>query len=177
LPSKRPRKPKTASSAKPASRASKPASSARGRAKTGTTKKPATRKPTTAKRAGTAPTPKAPQPSRTAGPGRAELLTHAKAAGIRGYSRMTLAQLRDALARRVERPSPASAPSQPETRPIEAPSSVAGLPWRYGVNELVAMPIDPLLVHVYWELSPAAVTRVWEELGSSWEGSQFVLRA
>jgi hypothetical protein len=90
---------------------------------------------------------------------------------------MTVLQLRDALARLVERPAPASVPTQTETRPIEAPPPVASLPWRYGVNELVAMPVDPLLVYVYWELAPAAVTRVWEALGSSWEGSQFVLRA
>jgi hypothetical protein len=104
-------------------------------------------------------------------------LAQAKAAGIRGYSRMTVLQLREALARLVERPSPASVQDQAEPRALAAPSPVPGLPWRYGVNELVAMPVDPLLVHVYWELSPAAVTRVWEELGSSWEGSQYVLRA
>jgi hypothetical protein len=104
-------------------------------------------------------------------------LAQAKAAGIRGYSRMTVPQLRDALARRIERPAPAPVPPEPERRPLEATPSVAGLPWRYGVTELVAMPVDPLLVHVYWELTPSAVTRVSAELGSSWEGSQFVLRA
>jgi hypothetical protein len=91
---------------------------------------------------------------------------------------MTVPQLRDALARLVDRPPIALPPVEPEPRPAAAvaPPPVAGLPWRYGANELVALPVDPLLVHVYWELSPAAVARVREELGSSWEGSQYVLR-
>jgi hypothetical protein len=105
------------------------------------------------------------------------LVAQAKAAGIRGYSRMTVPQLREALARLVVQPSRVSVPSQPEPRPHEIAPPVAGLPWRYGVTELVAMPVDPLLVHVYWELLPAAVARVRDALGSSWEGSQFVLRA
>jgi hypothetical protein len=39
------------------------------------------------------------------------------------------------------------------------------------------MPVDPLLVHVYWELVPEAVAKARAELGSAWAGANQVLRA
>lgn len=39
------------------------------------------------------------------------------------------------------------------------------------------MPVDPLQVHVYWELSADAVARVRAHLGPGWDGALQVLRA
>jgi hypothetical protein len=39
------------------------------------------------------------------------------------------------------------------------------------------MPVDPVLVHVYWELSADAVAAVRARLGSWWDGASQVLRA
>jgi hypothetical protein len=91
---------------------------------------------------------------------------------------MTVAQLQAALARLATRP--ASAPARDtEVRPLvlTTPPPVAGLSRHYGVTELIAMPVDPLLVHVYWELLPEEVARVRGALGSAWDGAQQVLRA
>lgn len=122
-------------------------------------------------------TPPAP-PRRAAAPTRAELLAQARAAGMPGRHRMTVSQLRAALARLADRPAAATASSG--TGRVSAPQPpppVAGLPWRYQVTELVAMPVDPLLVHVYWELLPEAVAGVRGELGPGWDGASQVLRA
>ncbi len=93
---------------------------------------------------------------------------------------MTLPQLRAALARLADRPMDAAASSESGVdRSVAStpPAQVSGLPRRYGVTELVALPVDPLLVHVYWELEPAAVARVRAHLGSEWTGAGRVLRA
>lgn len=34
------------------------------------------------------------------------------------------------------------------------------LPWSYGETELVLMPVDPFLIHAYWDFSP----KDWEEI-------------
>lgn len=92
---------------------------------------------------------------------------------------MTTAQLRTALARLPDRPTPTDASSEAGLRPAAAapPPPVGGLPWRYGVTELVAMPVDPVLVHVYWELTPQTVASIRAQLGPAWEGASQVLRA
>jgi hypothetical protein len=91
---------------------------------------------------------------------------------------MTVAQLQAALGRLPTRP--ASVPARDTEVPpvvVATRPPVAGLPWRYGGTEIIAMPVDPLLVHVYWELSPEEVARVRGTLGSAWDGAQQVLRA
>jgi hypothetical protein len=121
-----------------------------------------------------------PKPTRATSIPRIELLAQAKAAGIPGRHRMTVAQLRVALTRLTDQPSAATASSDiGRALPAAAtpPPPVAGLPWRYGVTELVAMPVDPVLAHVYWELSADAVARVRAQLGWEWDGASQVLRA
>ncbi len=178
---KRPRKPK--SSQRTGSRAARS-----GRATVSTTrrtsakKKPAgARKAVTSKRAAPA-VPgagAAARPVPAKAPARAELLAQAKAAGVPGRHRMTAQQLRAALARLADRPpaAPTSGTIGLRVSAAQPPPPVAGLPWRYHVTELVAMPVDPLLVHVYWELLPEAVAKVRSELGSGWDGATQVLRA
>lgn len=174
MPSKRPRKPTPSSPATGGGRSPKPAA---------TTRAPATRSKKRPKAAPTTrpsakPAPAAP-PARTAGPARADLLKQAAAAGLPGYQRMTVAQLTAALTRRDERPAPRPAAREASERlPVVATSaSAAGLPRHYDVTEVVAMPVDPLLVHVYWELRPDAVARVRRDLGAAWDGARQVLRA
>lgn len=118
-------------------------------------------------------------PAQPSAPARAELLAQAKVAGIPGYRRLTVPQLRAALARLADRPAAAPTSSGLGLRvsAAEPPPPIAGLPWRYHVTELVAMPVDPVLVHVYWELLPEAVAKVRVELGSGWAGASQVLRA
>lgn len=89
-------------------------------------------------------------------------------------------QLRAALARLADQPAAtalSSAASLPSSTSATRRPPVDGLPWRYGVTELVAIPVDPLQVHVYWELLPEAVGRVRAQLGASWDGAKQVLRA
>ncbi len=120
------------------------------------------------------------RPTRATALPRAELLEQAAAAAIPGRHRMTLPQLRAALAQLADRPSDATTSSEAGVRWSVAstpPAPVSGLPWRYGVTELVAMPVDPLLVYVYWELSPDVVSRVHAQLGPEWSGASQVLRA
>lgn len=67
-------------------------------------------------------------------------------------------------------------PPPPETSP---PTDVvpSGLPSRYGVTEVVALPVDPVMVYLYWELTPDAVSAGRRALGPAWEGAVLVLRA
>lgn len=182
MPSKRPRKrpPSPKGETTSRTRKPKPAPSRKTRGASGTSKAPGAGKPAPSKRAGA---PKAATASNTPRPvnrpRRAVLLAQAAAAGIAGRHRMTIPQLLAALARLAEPPSISVPPVAPDRRPLvaAAPPPVAGLPWQYGVTELVAMPVDPLLVHVYWELTPEAVARAQADLGAAWEGSQQVLRA
>ncbi|HET8759546.1 MAG TPA: DUF4912 domain-containing protein, partial [Nitrospiria bacterium] len=175
MPSKRPRKRTPSPKGETGSRAKKPASSR----KAGASKAPETAGSARSRRAGAAKSAKAPNTPRPVGPRRAALLARAAAAGIAGRHRMTIPQLQAALARLAEPPSISSPPVAPDLRPlvVGSPPPVAGLPWQYGVTELVAMPVDPLLVYVYWELTPEAVARARADLGALWEGSQQVLRA
>ncbi|MFZ5861555.1 MAG: DUF4912 domain-containing protein [Nitrospirota bacterium] len=174
MPSKRSRTTAPSSRPKTAARAPKKAPTTRG-VRGGSTSKPSAappaRKPAT-------PAPAVKTSSRAVGPRRADLMAQAKAAGITGRQRMTVAQLQAALARVATRPTPAPTPDA-QIRPVvvATPSPVAGLPWRFGVTEVVALPVDPLLVYVYWELLPDDVAAVRAALGSSWDGAQQVLRA
>ncbi|MEW6683264.1 MAG: DUF4912 domain-containing protein [Nitrospirota bacterium] len=120
-----------------------------------------------------------PEPTRSTSLPRSELLAQAKAAAIPSRHRMTLAQLRAALVRLADQPAAAASSGSGWCASIAPtpPPAVAGLPWRYGVTELVAMPVDPVLVHVYWELAADAIAKVRAHLGPWWDGASQVLRA
>lgn len=115
-----------------------------------------------------------------------ELLDLAKRAGLRGYSRLSKAALIQALA---PHKTPGAAPGSETPRPsaaLEAPPPPApaevrlnnepALPARYGVTELVALPVDPFMVHLYWELTPDAIDAARRSLGAAWDGAVQVLR-
>ncbi len=117
---------------------------------------------------------------------RTELFDLAKRAGLRGYSRLSKAALIQALA---PHETPGAAPGSETPGPsaaLEAPPSPAptevrlndepALPARYGVTELVALPVDPFMVHLYWELTPDAIHAARRSLGAAWDGAVQVLR-
>ena len=112
---------------------------------------------------------------------KAALLDLAKSLGLRGRHRLAkddlIHALRDLM---TDSPRPPDEPTPPaasqEARPPTEPDP-GGLPWRYGVTELVALPVDPVLVYLYWELTPDAINVVRRALGPAWEGAPLVLRA
>ncbi len=176
MPTKRPRKTTPSSTAKSGDRSPKPAATRRARATTSKKKPAATPAPT--KRASAKTPPKKKLPARAADPQRTDLLKPANAAGITGRQRLSVAKPQAALARLATRAATAPVRNA-EVRPLVGATRppVAGLPWHYGGTEIIAMPVDPLLVHVYWELLPEEVARVRGALGSAWDGAQQVLRA
>ena len=106
---------------------------------------------------------------------RTELLDRAKRAGLRGYSHLSKAALIQALGVHTPRETP-GAPTIVETPPPPAPIEVRlnhepALPARYGVTELVALPVDPFMVHLYWELTPDAIHAARRSLGAAWDGA------
>lgn len=113
---------------------------------------------------------------------RAELLSLAKAFGIKNRHRMTRPQLIQALEShqkksRISKTTPLRAkPTRPPAACRPARQGRAGtvptptaihpkrtyddLPWSYGETELVLMPVDPFLIHAYWDFSPGD----WEKV-------------
>lgn len=128
-----------------------------------------------------APPPTAP-PLEWAGRTRPELLALAKRAGIIGRHRLSKAELIRALSAppqpQVAEPAPATRPPPGGPAPSRrAEPPVDALPFRYGVTELIALPVDPFMVYVYWEVTPEAIAAARQALGAAWEGSAHVLRA
>ncbi|MBI3995353.1 MAG: DUF4912 domain-containing protein [Nitrospirae bacterium] len=97
--------------------------------------------------------PSRPKSARPAKGRRAELLARARSFGIKGRHRMTLTQLIRALAPFLKEPD-APAPSLPTSPPPSRSKRYEDLPWSYGETELVLMPVDPFLIHAYWDFSP-----------------------
>jgi hypothetical protein len=103
-----------------------------------------------------------------------ELLDLARRAGLRGYSRLSKAALIQALApHKTPGTTPASETPRPSTVRL---NHEPALPARYGVTELVALPVDPFMVHLYWELTPDAIDAARRSLGAAWNGAVQVLR-
>jgi len=109
------------------------------------------------------------------------LLELAKSLALRGRHRLSKGDLVRALRELIPDTSPPS--DEPIAVPPSAPESAGptdsepgGLPWRYGVTELVALPVDPLMVYLYWEVTPDAVSAGQRALGAGWEGVVLVLR-
>jgi hypothetical protein len=120
---------------------------------------------------------------------RIKLLDLAKRAGLRGYSHLSKAALIQALGALTPRETPGAAPAPETPRPstaLEAPPPTAptdvrlnnepALPARYGVTELVALPVDPVMVYLYWELTPDAIHTARRSLGAAWNGAVQALR-
>ena len=93
---------------------------------------------------------------------RAELLSLAKAFGIKNRHRMTRPQLIQALESHQKK-SRISKPTRLRAKPartVPTPTAIRpkrtydDLPWSYGETELVLMPVDPFLIHAYWDFSP-----------------------
>ncbi len=112
---------------------------------------------------------------------RPELLALAHRKGVKGRHRMSKADLISALSAvptpptsgpilRATPPSIEAAPLRREEPPAET------LPFRYDVTEVVALPVDPFLVYVYWELTAHAVAAARRTLGAAWEGATQILR-
>lgn len=66
--------------------------------------------------------------------------------------------LKKAQAAPIQAKKAQSFPASPGTRPQR--KSYDDLPWSYGETELVLMPVDPFLIHAYWDFSP----KDWEEV-------------
>jgi hypothetical protein len=106
---------------------------------------------------------------------RAELLSLAKAFRIKNRHRMTVPQLIQALESHQKK-SRISKTTPLRAKPGPPPAGRAGivptptairpkrpyddLPWSYGETELVLMPVDPFLIHAYWDFSPGDWERV-----------------
>ncbi|MBI3608138.1 MAG: DUF4912 domain-containing protein [Nitrospirae bacterium] len=122
-------------------------------------------------------------PLEWAGHTRPELLALATREGVKGRHRMSKAELIRALSAlippRTSGPAPVTAAPPPgevaPSRRDEPPAET--LPFRYGVTEIVALPVDPFMVYVYWELTADAIAAARRTLGAAWEGSAQVLRA
>jgi hypothetical protein len=99
---------------------------------------------------------------------RAELLALAKAFGIKNRHRMTRLQLIQAIEShqkksRISKTTPLRAkPARtvPTPTAIRPKRTYDNLPWSYGETELVLMPVDPFLIHAYWDFSPGD----WEKV-------------
>ena len=122
------------------------------------------------KRAGRKPSRKPPRKT-SGGPAknrRLELLALARSFGIEGRHKMTKPQLIRAIEShqrksRISKPTPLRAkPAQTVSTPgtLHPKRIYDDLPWSYGKTELVLMPVDPFLVHVYWDFS----AEDWEEV-------------
>lgn len=122
---------------------------------------------------------------------RTELLALAKRVGLRGRHEMDKAGLIRALtalgaltaapsARKAPPAAPemGAAPTGAAAPEPEAPAHPPepGLPERYGLTELVALPVDPMLVFLYWEVTPEAIEGVRGRLGRGWSDARMVLR-
>ena len=129
-----------------------------------------------------APPPASAPPLEWAGRTRPELLALAKRAGISGRHRLSKVELIRVLSAlpqpQAVEPAPVTTPPPSEAAPPQRHEPpVEGLPFRYGVTEVVGLPVDPFLVYVYWEMTPEAIAAVCQALGAAWEGSAHVLRA
>lgn len=122
---------------------------------------------------------------------RTELLALAKRVGLRGRHEMDKAGLIRALmalgalaapsARKTPVAPPAIEAAPTALSPAPEPQAPAhppepGLPERYGLTELVALPVDPLLVFLYWEVTAEAIEEVRDRLGRAWSDARMVLR-
>jgi hypothetical protein len=113
---------------------------------------------------------------------RVRLLALAEQAGLRGRHRLSKAELIRALSAHAASPNvppPTAAMDPPVIAPVvrHAEPAANGLPWRYDVTELVAMLVDPVMVYLYWELTPTAIAEARRALGPAWDGAAQVLRA
>lgn len=104
---------------------------------------------------------------------RRELLVLARRHSIRGRSRMTKAQLIQAL---TPVPAEASPVSQPSAGGSAPRYSYEHLPETYGVTELVLLPVDPYFLHAYWEVTPQALSDIFSQIGSDAPQARYVLR-
>ncbi len=97
---------------------------------------------------------------------RPELLVMAKSFGIQGRHRMTRDELISAIELHTKKTPATEDPKRPvrlsggPALPVPASHEIPkrqeyyDLPWSYGETELVLMPVDPYLIHAYWDFSP-----------------------
>ena len=144
---------------------------------------PSPKKPLSAQASSKAPKPASPGLRDKA---REDLLALAKQKNIRGLSRMTKAQLIQALmplttpkkgkeraASGIIVPEAAPKPSLPRPRLMR---SYEALPENYGVTELILLPVDPHWVHAYWEVTPQTLSGVLTPLGLDTTHVRYLLR-
>lgn len=118
----------------------------------------------------------------------ARLRELARAAGVKGYSRLTRAALLDCLSG-AGAPAPSAAPvPEPEVAaapssavPVEAPTPVADEAWpfpnSYGVDRVVLLVRDPRWMFAYWDVSGATWQTIEHRgLSSAGGGWRRVLR-
>ncbi|MBD3271385.1 MAG: DUF4912 domain-containing protein [Elusimicrobia bacterium] len=133
-----------------------------------------------------------------------ELISQAKSASVKGYSRMSREKLIDALVEQQEEstrlvqnsgvpssnrkktpPSDSESETMTQSKYYVAPSTVrepdhqpvAEVPNNYGLNRIVLLVRDPFWLHTYWELTPHHIAAVRNTIQPErFHGSTMALR-